>query len=462
MGNKNQIIRHLNEENAKLKEQIKNKSLSSKTLKNSLEDIAFNLNGYNQSSLNSLTPAIRNINYTPVTLNFMALTYMYKSAPLIQTIVDIPVDDAFRGGLDIQIPEYNAEDLKKFGDTLDELNVINRIAQAEKWARLYGGASLVINTNQDPSKPLDYKNIRQLSFFATNRWELTAPKKLDTVEGDIKIDPAPINSDYYYLYGQKIHKSRVVTFSGKEAPFVIRWQYAGWGMSIVERLIQDQNIYIETKNVIYELLSEAKIDVWKLKGFNENAMTDGGAKLVTDRVMLANEIKNTQNATILDSEDDFQQKQLTFNGLSDMSNENRINVCSAFRIPMTKLFGLSATGFNTGEDSIENYNSMIESEVRTPSRSNIRKVLEVVLAYKFKDIPQFEFEFKPLRVLSSVEEENIKTSKQNRVLGMYDRGLITLEQAVDMLKKEKLLSADIEVQKQSLLSKTKETMTEKI
>ena len=442
MGNKNLIIQKLSKEVSELKNQLSTKKpINGFSVENSLSDLIVPA-GY-QSPLTSMAPSIQNNNYSPVTINHNMLTYMYKSQPLIQTIVDIPIDDAFRGGIELNSNELSANEIKKIQDILEGDGVLDRFIQTLKWARLYGGGAMLINTEQDPTSPLQYKNINELEFYATNRWELYAPRRLEKeTKGTLKLDYAPIMTDYYYFYGQKVHKSRVFTFIGKEAPWVIRWQLSGWGMSIVERLLADNNIYLETKNLIYECLSEFKIDYYRFEGLSGAISSDEGTAGIKKRIQIMNQMKNYQNAVVLDKNDEFEQKQLTFAGLGDMSKENRINIASAFRIPMTKLFGISSAGFNSGEDDIENYNAMLESEVRQPSRSKLRNVLELIFAKEFGFIPEFSFEFKPLRIMNSVEEESVNTSKQNRILSLYDRGLIDSNEASEMLKKDKLI--DIE------------------
>jgi hypothetical protein len=160
-----------------------------------------------------------------------------------------------------------------------------------------------------------------------------------------------------------------------------------------------------------------------------------------------NQLKNFNRAIVMDMNDEFQQKQLTFSGLAEMMKEARIGIASALRIPMTKLFGLSASGMNSGEDDIENYNAMVESEVRQPLRKIIRKVLTLMTRAQFGEELQVDFNYKPLRVLGAVEEETIKSQKHNRYLALYDRAIIDSKELAEMEQKDNLLSMEIEAAK---------------
>jgi hypothetical protein len=218
-------------------------------------------------------------------------------------------------------------------------------------------------------------------------------------------------------------------------------------MSEVERMVRDLNSYFKNKNVIFELLDEAKVDVYKIARFSNRLMMPGGVASLTNQIQTSNAIKNFQNAIIMDKEDDYERKDITFGGLAEMIKENRIGIACALKMPVTKLFGLSAAGFNSGEDDLENYNSMIESEIRTPAKRPLKKLLELCANKFFGFIPDMTIEFKPLRIMTDTDEEVVKSSKQNRIIQLYDKGWITAQEGAQMLRAEKILTIATDVEK---------------
>lgn len=393
---------------------------------------------YGQSPLSQPFELGSNSNYTPITLNRVLLSYSYMTFGIIQTFIDQPVEDAFRGGLDLKSDELSPEELKELGDALDKEGDLKAIKDTMKWAKLYGGAGLIINTDQDPTTPLDMDAISEdapLKFIDADRWELI----WNFISGDRTDTP-------YNYYGQSIHKSRVVKIMGKDAPSYIRRRLQGWGMSELERTIRPLNSYVKNEDLIYQLLDEAKIDVWKIQGFNVNILNALGQGQTNDRLLIANMLKNFHRAIIMDKEDDYEQKQISFSGLADILNQNRIGIAAAVRMPMAKLFGLSAAGFNSGEDDIENYNALIESEVRSKAREILREILPIRCQKLFGFVPEsLDFEFKPLRVLSAVEEENIKTSQFNRLTAQFANGTLTGPEYAETLKTKGIQDMETEV-----------------
>jgi phage-related protein (TIGR01555 family) len=394
--------------------------------------------GYGQSPLSMPYELGANSNYTPITLNRVLLSYSYMTFGIIQTFIDQPVEDAFRGGLELKSDELSQDEIKELEIALDKEGDLKAIKDTMKWAKLYGGAGLIINTNQDPTTPLDMGAINEdspLEFIDADRWELLL-NYLQNKE---------IECPYNY-YGEVIHKSRVIKITGKDAPSYIRRRLQGWGMSELERTIRPLNAFVKNEDLIYQLLDEAKIDVWRIQGFNVNILSALGQNQTNGRLQIANMLKNFHRAIIMDKEDEYEQKQISFSGLAEILNQNRIGIAAAVRMPMTKLFGLSAAGFNSGEDDIENYNALVESEVRAKAREILREVLPIRCQKLFGFMPEsLDFEFKPLRVLGSVEEENIKAQKFNRYSALYSQGMITPEEYSEILKKEGLQDMETEV-----------------
>lgn len=437
----------------KIKNQLKSLKTQNKKLSSQLEELrnGFSANNslstlvqsaFAQSNLTSFNPIIQNNIYAPLTINWTMLTYMYKTHGVIQTAIDMPVLDSFRGGIEIKSDQLNTDEILEFTDEIEDLEIIEAITEASIWARLYGGAALIINTNQDPATPLDYRNIKKFELYPANRWELMAVWKPNDPQLSMNpwLQAANKNADEVFFYGQRIHKSRIITLSGKSAPYIIKWQLQGWGMSEVERMVEDFNLYIKTKDVLYELLQEAKIDVYRFDGLRSQLASNIGTTKTRERVELMNEFKNFNKAIVLDKMDEFEQKQITFTGIAEVMKENRIGIASALRMPLSKIFGLSAAGFSSGEDDIENYNSMVESEVRQPNRKVIKKILKLICALKYGEDIRVNFDYKPMRILSSVDEEAVKTSKSNRAFQAYDRMLLDSKEIGQIMQKEGLVS----------------------
>lgn len=385
--------------------------------------------------------------YVPFTLNRIALNYGYMTYGLVQDVIDMVVDDAFRGGLKITSPELDEDDLRELAKAMEENGDIEAIKQTMKWARLFGGAGIIGVTDQDPKTALrTVPKGGNLKFLDANRWELL----LTTVSlSGTQVTPggwAAINEEApYNYYGVTIHPSRVVRVLGKAAPDMVRARLQGWGMSELERCIREINTYIKFQNLLFELVDEAKVDIYSIEQFTASLASAQGTQAIQLRINMANWLKNYKNALILDKEDTYEQKQIAFGGLADIFEEFRISLCAALKIPYNKLFGQSSTGFSSGEDSMENYNAMVEGEVREKCRAIVREVLKLRIEATFGFEPEFSFEFKPLRVLNTEQEETVNSQRQQRTLDLYDRDLLDGQETMESLHKNGLINVESSV-----------------
>ncbi len=401
--------------------------------------------------INSIDSLAHNLRYYLFSNFRQVLAQAYVEIGLFATIVDVPVDDALRGGVDIKTSELDESEILELHSFMEECGDIEVVGEAAKWARCFGGGAIIpIIEDQDPEKPFDLDSIDEktdIELRAVDLWELFAT--LQNVDGYDKYDPDPsinaMNFEYFMYYGQKLHKSRVMKVPGRRAPSWIRPRLRGWGLSEIEACVRSFNQYIKNSNVIFELVDEAKLDVYKLKGLAALLQTPEGEALAARRVRMANGKKDYLTATALDSEDEFEQRTLTFSGMADVQAGARSQVAADLRMPITKIFGTSAAGFNSGEDDIEVYNGMIESSIRPRVKPHIMKIVKIRCKQLFGVIPDdLKVNLKSLRILSAVDEETVKSSKHTRLLAARQANEITRLEYRDGVNKGQLLDVSLD------------------
>lgn len=396
----------------------------------------------------------RNLRWYMISNYRQMLSQAYVELGLIQTIVDLPVDDGFRGGVTIKTKQLDEDQIEELNVTMEREDDLGTVAQGNKWNRLFGGGGVVIITDQDPSTPLDLSLINEntpLEFRAVDMWELFWSKQ-NTSDYSAAIDgPDLLNVEMYDYYGVQLHKSRVMIMVGQTAPSFIRPRLRGWGCSVVETLVRSINQYLKATDLTFEVLDEFKLDIYRIKNLTSTLMSPRGESQVQRRIQFANLQKNFQNALIMDSEDEHSSKELSFAGIAETMAGIRMQVASDMRMPLTKLFGISAAGFSSGEDDIENYNSMIESQVRQKCKFEILKVIEIRCQKMFGFVPDdLSIDFKPLRILSAEQEENVKTQKFARTLQAAQAGLISAKEFKEACNRDDLLPIQIDTSVDSL------------
>ena len=440
---------------------------------NSLGDLLTGLTGGNavtyaseQTLTMPYTLAAANA-YTPLTLNRVTLSYAYMTFGLIQRLINRPVKDALKDGFTVKTSELDKDDLNQLMHELKRNRKRDRgralarptqnmswqasndfgnsdlgsVGKTTAWARLYGGAGLIVNTAQDFRLPLDPTKITKdtpLEFIDADRWELIMSQ---TNIWDDK-NPTP-----FCYYGLPLHKSRVVKVLGTEAPSYIRIRLQGWGMSAIECCVRSLQAQIKFEELVFELLDEAKIDVYKILGFTSSLMSADGLERAKARILQGNRLKNYHNAVVMDKEDDYDQKQLgtIFSGLSTLWEQLRFNICADTGFPMEVLFGVPSTGFSGGEGSIKSYNRLVEATRTDEIEPLLCEVVDLRCLQMFGFIPDYTIEWPELAEIPATEQEQVKSAKQTRVMERFDRGLETGTEAMQELDKDGVMDQETEV-----------------
>ncbi len=357
------------------------------------------------------------------------LSQLFVEIGLVQTICMVPVQDGLRGGVMFKSKQLSEDEIKKLQNELDRNDDLSTAGWAATWNRLYGGAGILIMVeDQDPELPLNLTAIDKntlVEFRAVDMWELFFDKQ--STEG---YDPTLQEQEFecYDYYAEAVHRSRVMRMKGIQAPSFVRPRLRGWGVSVVEALVRSMNQYLKATDLGFEVLDEFKVDVYKIKNMVNTLLQPNGTKSVKERIAMANWQKNFQNAIVMDSEDDFDHKQVSFAGLAEAMQGIRMQVAADMRMPIIKLFGQSVSSGlgNSAQDEMENYNSMVESEVRGKLKYHILQMAQIRCQQLFGSIPDdLELEFKPLRELTAIDQENVKTQKFTRVLQAKQAGMLS-------------------------------------
>lgn len=420
------------------------KTIKSNTVNNGLtEALGLQCDPYGNIKDSTVLSKLFNSNAQMLlTYDWIALTNAYNKNSFLQTAVRQKVEDAFRNdGLIIDSKTLDTDELEKLRNALDENGDIQAIIDVACWGRLYGGACLIANTNQDPSRPLNKNALKgqPLKFLATNRWQCsclgTNPYTADTFTFSDNIDKLGVKGNVGDVVN--IDSSRVGIFTGVSVPYLTRAMLQGWGASIFEGILDPIEHLLGAFGVTLELLSEAKIDIFKISDLAATLLSPNGEALIRKRLAIATANKNYKGSLAMDVNDDYQQKQITFSGIPQLIEQLMYIFCGYLRYPMSKLFGTGSSGFSSGEDDLENYNGTVDSDIRVPIRPLVHWVVNLRCLQLFgRELPDFRPRWKPLKVLSEKEQAEINSRRLADYLQLADRQMITKAMVLQKLTED--------------------------
>lgn len=304
---------------------------------------------------------------------------LYRQNWLGGKLVDIPADDATR--------EWRAwSGTKSNVEAMEEIERVHKIRikvnLAMKWAAKDGGAAIVMGFGDDPAGPLNLDAVQRggLRFaHVFSRWELSVGEMIRDPESPWFGEP----KEYRFALPDGrfivLHPSRVVPFTG--VPRADVWaRIDPWGDSIYERVHDSIRDATSALQISASLLQEAKVDVIKIPGLSENVVRADYRDAVMQRFGLAMALKSINNALVLDAEESWEQKTLTFQGLPEITEKLLQVVAGAADMPVTRLYGRSPTGLNaTGAADLESYYTFVKGKQQTLLRPALERLDEVLV-----------------------------------------------------------------------------------
>lgn len=324
-------------------------------------------------------------------LNLVEIEAAYRGDWLSRKIIDIPAIDATR---EWRVWQADKKDVKIFAAAEDAINIQQKVLDLLIKARAYGGACIVLGVDGqgDWTDELDVKQVKkdQLKFIhVLTRWNISAGTiildlnnkwygepsyymRTNVVTGASlipEIDSA-VKANGYSLKSLKatpggmmlIHPSRVIRMVGNPYPDIERAPDQ-WGDSCLQTVhdaVRDTGI---TTQSVAAMVAEAKIDIIKIPGLSNKLSTDAGTNLLVKRFSNANVAKSVINALLLDTEEEWERKEIHPEGLWQVINTFMAIASGAADIPATRLLSQSPGGQNsTGESDMRNYYDRVKGE----------------------------------------------------------------------------------------------------
>lgn len=368
------------------------------------------------------------------TWDYYTLNILFRNNWIAKAIIEKPANEMLKNGFEIH-SELDPDKVTKVMNVYTRTKTNAKFLQCLKWARLYGGCILVpmIEGQDDLSKPLDFDTIMPDSYkgcFVVDRWSGISPS-LEIVD---EIDDPDFGKPKYYTISTnntnnsvKIHHSRIIKMIGRELPYWEEMAEDYWGASELEHVYTELRKRDDTSANISFLIFLANIRIFKMKNLGQ-AITLGdqeGLNRVYQTMQSMNRLMCNTGTFAMDQDDDFATQQYTFTGINDVYESFMLDISGAAEIPVDKLFGRSPTGFNSGEETLQNYYDTIQEKQETYVREPLERLLKIITMSTLGEIPDdFELVFSPVRRPSNMEKADLAQKQAQPVLDVYNAGII--------------------------------------
>jgi phage-related protein (TIGR01555 family) len=405
----------------------------------------------------------------------MQLTGLYEGNGLFSKIIDTPAEEALKRGFDLNL---KSDELNAFvEDALDDLEWEERAATAIKWARLYGGALIVmlIDDGRGLEEPVDWEHIRSIDELRVYERSIVQPDYASLYQQDYggkgvgnRVSKFG-QPEYYYvssIYGSfKVHESRCLVFRNGVLPEqTSNATYLFWGMPEYVRIRRALRETVTAHTDSVKLLERSVQAIYSMKGLASLLTTDDGENQVLKRLQLVDTSRGLLNSIAIDSEgEQYDFKTFQFSGVKDVIDATCNMLSALTNIPQTILFGRSPAGMNaTGDSDFESYYNFVEKIQRLMLKRNLRTLLDVVFragiaSGDVAEEPDYKLEFKPLWSLSDTEQAAVDQTKAQTALVKAQTAQAYVDmQALDPTEVRRRLASDEEFDVEDIISEDDE------
>jgi phage-related protein (TIGR01555 family) len=329
--------------------------------------------------------------------------------------------------------EVGIEKLQELEQELLRFKVREKFARAAAFCGYYGGMLLFIDTGEKDellATPLTLSketfSLESLKGFRVVEPFTVTPGYYNSVN--------PLKSDYYkpsvwYVQGIPVHESRFIYFSENKLPTLLRPAYNFFGLPLAQKVLDAVSHYTGCRESSARLLQKYSLTVFKTD--MNDVLSGGWGQELDKRVDYFTQMRDNDGTVTIDKErEDLVVMTTSLAGVTDLVRQSMEYVAAMFNEPVTKMWGLSPAGFNTGDNDLRNHYDNIESLQKDIFGDALTKLLRVLQINKYGEIDDsIRFQFYSL----SEDDESMMVSnnklKAETDTILIDAGIISPEEA---------------------------------
>lgn len=345
----------------------------------------------------------------PIIFSPLELGYTYAGCGLFRKIIDAPASEMVREWIRINGDKDNI-----FQFYLDKLHCQTSFGDLIRWARLYGGAIIImgINDGRELDQPVNLNSIKAVEFLrVVDRSQLflypqdyymdpESPKFGQVERYTVRPITYGVPNEQSILY--RVHESRVLRLDGNPMPDWMRRLNWSWGAPVLQSIYWDLIDSLQTYSYSSELVHDFVTTILSINNLTALLQTETGEAMVRKRINTINYSKSIINSVFIDADKEkFEKVSSSVTGLPELLSAFDMKLSAVVEIPYMVLFSKSASGLNaTGDNEVRTWYDQIKMKQEQQLRPLIQKLMRYITLAKdceFKgDFDQINFEFVPL------------------------------------------------------------------
>lgn len=356
----------------------------------------------------------------PQFLGYGYLTGLAQNG-LIRAGCEMIADEMVEKGITLTTEGNNDPDtdkqakLDRLNELITKINLLPTLRKAVSISKYYGGSLVYMDFDG-----IDTASENLLNPLILTKNELRGKKlrRLKVIE-PYNLSPGQYNAAdplqeyyfkprYWFVMGKAVDASRFLPpVQENELPTILRPAYNFFGIPLAQIVLDAVAHFTECREAEARLLTKFSLTVFKTN-LNEQLFSGGDWSQIDNRVNNFVQYRSNDGVMLIDKEsEDIDIKSTSLAGVKDIVSQAMEIVAAYFNEPVTKMWGLTPSGFNTGESDLNNHYDHIASQQEKQLRDQIEYVLKVLQMQEWGEIDnEITFTFNPL---SEEKEESMAT-----------------------------------------------------
>lgn len=356
----------------------------------------------------------------PQFLGYGYLTGLAQNG-LIRAGCEMIADEMVEKGITLTTKGNNDPDtdkqakLDRLNELITKINLLPTLRKAVSISKYYGGSLVYMDFDG-----IDTASENLLNPLILTKNELRGKKlrRLKVIE-PYNLSPGQYNAAdplqeyyfkprYWFVMGKAVDASRFLPpVQENELPTILRPAYNFFGIPLAQIVLDAVAHFTECREAEARLLTKFSLTVFKTN-LNEQLFSGGDWSQIDNRVNNFVQYRSNDGVMLIDKEsEDIDIKSTSLAGVKDIVSQAMEIVAAYFNEPVTKMWGLTPSGFNTGESDLNNHYDHIASQQEKQLRDQIEYVLKVLQMQEWGEIDnEITFTFNPL---SEEKEESMAT-----------------------------------------------------
>lgn len=240
----------------------------------------------------------------------------------------------------------------------------------------------------------------------------------------------PLKPDWYnpsswFVQGKEVHRTRLLTFVGREVPDLLKPAYSFGGLSLSQMAKPYVDNWLTTRQSVADLVKS--FTVWVLKTDMSAVTAPSGSDDIFNRVDLFNLLRNNNGAFVVDKEnEEFENVTASLSSLDALQAQAQEHMASVSGIPLVKLLGIQPAGLNaSSEGEIRVFYDWVNAYQEAFFRRHLTTVIDFAMLNIWGEVDDdIRFEFVHLWSLNEKEQADVDKIRADTGQTLIDSGVI--------------------------------------